>query len=147
MLPKHRSHWCLANFDDWRDSSHLTTINHLLAMTARQQVGREASPTARIIESQSIKMRESGGMPGYDAGKKVKGRERHLLTDTLGFPIFILVHAADIQDRDGAARCCPQSHPLTVPLAASCLRRWRLCRKQELKDAIKGALAEIETSK
>jgi putative transposase len=102
MLPKHRSHWCLANFDDWRDSSHLTTINHLLAMTARQQVGREASPTARIIESQSIKMRESGGIAGYDAGKKVKGRKRHLLTDTLGFPIFILVHAADIQDRDGA---------------------------------------------
>lgn len=102
MLPKHRSHWCLANFDDWRDSSHLTTINHLLAMTARQQVGREASPTAGIIESQSIKMTESGGIAGYDAGKMVKGRKRHLLTDTLGFPIFILVHAADIQDRDGA---------------------------------------------
>ncbi len=77
-------------------------INHALLMTAREAGGRETSPSAGVIDSQSVKTTESGGVRGYDAGKKIKGRKRHILTDTEGFMVGALVHAADIQDRDGA---------------------------------------------
>ena len=89
-------------FYDWRDSGLLRTINHHLVMAARELEGREASPTAGVIDTQSVKSTESGGVCGYDAGKKVKGRKRHIVTDTLGLMLFVIIHGADIQDRDGA---------------------------------------------
>ena len=89
-------------FYRWRDEGLLRTINNGLVMAAREREGREASPTAGVIDSQSVKTTESGGIRGFDAGKKINGRKRHIVVDTLGLLVGLVVHAADIQDRDGA---------------------------------------------
>lgn len=88
-------------FAAWRDSGVFEKINHPLVMADRERVGREASPSAAVIDSQSVKTTEAGGPRGYDAGKKVNGRKRHALVDTDGRGLIIEPHAASVQDRDG----------------------------------------------
>jgi putative transposase len=78
-------------------------IHDRLRTQVRLQAGRKAQPTAAILDSQSVKTTSVGGTDrGFDAGKKIDGRKRHLLVDTLGLILVVVVHAASVQDRDGA---------------------------------------------
>jgi transposase len=89
-------------FYAWQAAGVWKTINFLLLQQARERAARQASPSAGVIDSQSVKTTESGGPRGYDAGKKINGRKRHIITDTVGHLVAARVHTADIQDRDGA---------------------------------------------
>ncbi|WGJ14919.1 IS5 family transposase [Methylocapsa sp. D3K7] len=92
-------------FDLWNWDGTLDRIHHALYVKCREAMDREASPTACVIDSQSVKSAEKGGAASIRAammpGKKIKGKKRHILVDTLGLLLHAVVHPADIQDRDG----------------------------------------------
>ena len=86
----------------WRIKGIWQQIHDQLRGDVRQAAGRNREPSAAIVDSQSVKTTDRGGVHGYDAGKKVNGRKRHILVDTMGLIWLLHVTAASIQDRDGA---------------------------------------------
>jgi putative transposase len=104
-------------FYNWRDTQVWRRINRALVERARRAVGRKPTPSAGIIDSQTVKTTESGGPRGFDPAKRMKGRKRHLVTDTEGSLLVVQVHPADIQDNHGA-----------VPLLKAARRAFRRLR-------------------
>jgi len=110
--------------DYWRlltDGGHMDGINHHLVMLDREKAGREASPTLAIVDAQSVKCDAPQGERGYDAGKKVKGRKRHIAVDIDGRLLAVRVTGAGVQDQDGGiplvgrlVRLCPWIRTIVV---------------------------------
>jgi transposase len=111
-------------YDYWRlltDGGPMARINHHLVMADREKVGREASPTLVIIDAQSVKCDAPQGQRGFDAGKLIMGRKRHLAVDSDGRLLAVSITPADVQDQDGGlplvqrlVRLCPWIETVVV---------------------------------
>jgi putative transposase len=104
LLPKTFPPWqaVYKAFSRWAAAGVFEALHDRLRQQWRERVGKAPEPTAAIIDAQSTRSTAQGGLTGFDAGKKVKGRKRHLVVDTLGLLLALTVTAASVQDRDAA---------------------------------------------
>lgn len=105
LLPKSFPPWqaTYKAFSRWAAAEVFETMHDRLRQQWRERVGKAPEPTAAIIDAQSTRSTAQGGNTGFDAGKKVKGRKRHIIVDTLGLTLAVTITAASVQDRDAAA--------------------------------------------
>lgn len=104
LLPTEFGPWPTVHdyYRQWRQRGVWAQINHTLRQQLRQAAGKAAEPSAAILDSQTIKTGDQACVSGYDAGKKIEGRKRHVVVDTLGLLLLVMVGPANVQDRDGA---------------------------------------------
>jgi putative transposase len=114
LLPREFPGWSTVYhyFQAWKNAGVWTCIQRSMYQQARRQAGRAACPSVVIMDGQSVKTTERGGIRGFDAHKRVKGRKRHILVDTFGLLIACRVEPADISDRKAAARLLGGLRPL-----------------------------------
>ena len=112
LLPKSFAPWeaVYMSFKRWAAAGTFELMHDRLRQLWRERVGKAPEPTAAIIDSQSTRSTAQGGNTGFDAGKKVKGRKRHLVVDTLGLLLAVTVTPASVQDRDGAAEVVAKAY-------------------------------------
>jgi putative transposase len=111
LLPKSFPPWqaVYMSFKRWGAAGTFETMHDRLRQQWRERVGKAPEPTAAIIDSQSTRSTAQGGNTGFDAGKKVKGRKRNLVVDTLGLLLAVTITPASVQDRDTAAEVVAQA--------------------------------------
>jgi putative transposase len=111
LLPKTFPPWqaTYMSFKRWAAAGVFEAMHDRLRQQWRDRMGKAPEPTAAIIDAQSTRSTAQGGNTGFDAGKKVKGRKRHLVVDTLGLLLAVTVTAAGVQDRDAAADVVAQA--------------------------------------
>jgi putative transposase len=100
----------------WRDNGTLDAVHEALRSGVRRKEGRRTDPSAAILDSESVRVAEKKRRCwGYNAGKKITGRKRHLLVDTIGLILTVVITAARVQDRDGGPRGSTWASPATHP--------------------------------
>lgn len=125
LLPKSFPAWEVVykTFRRWSDQGRFQSMHDRLRDEWRRRAGRDVSPSVAVIDSQSTRGSPQGGDTGFDAGKRVKGRKRHLVVDSLGMLLAVAVTAASVQDRDGAvpvvAQACGKYASIAILVADS----------------------------